>query len=229
MKKELEYSEILNKYITKLIQVIVIIGFFIGIYEKNWLIINVCFATFLLTFIPRILEKKYKIFFPGEFKIAFVLFTYAGLFLGGVRGYYERFWWWDSFLHLISGITLGFFGFIIIYTFFRSKKIYPSPFLVLLFSFSFAMSLGVLWEIFEFGMDSAFDLDMQSARNLEEVYGYYDTRLGVIDTMVDLILNTIGAIISSILGYIYLKKGKVFLFSKLLERFKEKNKTLFNN
>lgn len=229
MKKTTDLSESLNWYITTIVRVVVFVGFFIGIYEQNWMAIYVCFATFVLTFLPRIIEKKYKILLPGEFQIIMVLFIYAGLFLGGVSGYYERFWWWDSLLHVISGIVLGFVGFLIIYTFYKSKKLNTSPFLGLLFSFSFAMTLGAVWEIFEFGMDSVFDLDMQRARNLEDIYGYCDTRLGVIDTMVDLILDAIGAIIASLSGYFYLKNGEVFLFDKLVKRFEDKNKRFFNS
>lgn len=65
------------------------------------------------------------------------------------------------------------------------------------------MAVGVVWEIFEFAVDEFWGYNMQKARNLEEVYGYFDTGLGLIDTMKDFIVNTIGALIVSIIGYYY--------------------------
>src|SRR5690606_29339335 len=99
--------------------------------------------------------------------------------------------------------------------------------LMAVLAFCFAVALGALWEIFEFFMDSAFNLNMQKARDLELVYDEFDTRLGVIDTMVDLILNSIGAGIASIAGYFYLKGGEVPVFHRFVRRFESENPGLF--
>ena len=157
------------------------------------------------------------------------MFIYASVFLGEVKGYYTRFWWWDSVLHAFSGLGLGFVGFLILYVLYKTGKFKANPKLIVLFSFCFALALGALWEIFEFGMDSFFGLDMQRSRNLETIYGYCDTRLGVLDTMWDLILDALGALIASIAGYFYIIKGEVPIIDNLVKKFEKKNPDLFTN
>ncbi|MFH1801525.1 MAG: hypothetical protein ABH804_01690 [archaeon] len=223
-------KDILSKiyfFFNLFIRITLIIAIFFGAYEREWMIIFVSLITFMLTFLPFFVEKKYKINLPPEIEMIIILFIYAGIFLGEVRDFYYKIWWWDSMLHLSAGISLGFAGFLILYVFYKTGKFKASPAVIAFFTFCFALALGALWEIFEYYMDNFFALNMQKARNLELVYGYFDTRIGVIDTMRDLILDSIGAFIVSICGYIYLKKGEIFLFEKLVRRFERENKTIF--
>ena len=100
-----------------------------------------------------------------------------------------------------------------------------------LFSFCFALAMGSMWEIFEFGVDVIFGANMQKARNLEEIYGVFDTRLGVIDTMRDLIVDAIGALIVSVTGYIHMthRKDADSTFWAMQKEFVETNPDLFEN
>lgn len=96
--------------------------------------------------------------------------------------------------------------------------------MIVLFGFCFAVTLGALWEITEFTLDSIFALDMQKARNLWILDESFNSRLGVKDTMNDLILDTLWALIASIFGYLYLigwEKGKIY--KKLIELFEKSN------
>ena len=145
-------------------------------------------------------------------EILTILFIYASIFLGEVKGYYTRFWWWDTLLHTTFGIALGFVGFMILYVLYKGNKIKASPILVAFFSFCFALALGALWEVFEFIMDQTLGLTMQKSGS---------------DTMRDLIVDSIGALISAIAGFIYLKYGHVRVFDRILRRFKADNKLFF--
>lgn len=227
MKKE--YIEKFHKMISFLIRSLLIIAVLLGFYEKNWMVIFVSSLTLFLTFLPLIIKRRYEINLPPELEIIIIIFLYASIFLGEVHGYYTRFWWWDSVLHFFSGMALGFAGFLILYILYKKEKLKASPLTIAIFAFCFALALGALWEIFEFGMDSFFGLDMQRSRNLENVYGECDTRLGVIDTMVDLILDAIGALIASIAGYFYLKRGGFFIFDRFVKSFEKENPKLFEN
>ncbi len=192
--------------------------------EKSWITLFVSSLSLLLTFLPNIIQKTYKIKLPIEIQIIIVLFIYGALFLGMARDWYRQIWWWDSVMHGFSGIALGFTGFLILYTLHKSNKLQASPFLIVLFSFCFALAMGALWEIFEFGMDHFFERDMQRARfSIEEIKDYGSTRLVIYDTMWDLILDSLGALIASIAGYIYLKKGKIFIFGNLIKKFEKIN------
>ncbi len=200
------------------------------IWQTGWITLFVSSLSFLLTFLPYLIQQTYKIRLPGEIQIIIVLFIYAALFLGMAREWYHRFWWWDSLMHGFSGVALGFAGFLILYVLYKSAKLQASFFLIALFSFCFAVALGAIWEIFEFAMDSLFGDDMQRARYTIEYmqeHGYEDTRFAIYDTMWDMILNSAGAFIASLCGYIYLKKGEIFLFDRLIRKFEQVNPELF--
>jgi hypothetical protein len=219
----------LNFYLFLVLRITLVLAIPLSLWERNWIFVFLSSVTFLLTFIPSFIEKRYKINIPSEIEIVVVLFIYAGIFLGDMRGFYNDFWWWDSLLHLIGGIGLGFLGFLILYYFYKTGKFQASPKVIVLFAFCFALSIGALWEIFEFLVDIFFGSNMQKAKGLEVIYGYCNTSLGVLDTMLDLILDAIGALIASLAGYFYLKNGESFLFGSLVKKFERENKKLFRN
>ena len=117
-------------------------------------------------------------------------------------------------LHTSSGILFGFLGFIILYTLYKRDKLKARPFWIALFACSFALALGALWELFEFGMDQYFPFSMQED--------------GLVDTMWDLIVDTVGALLISILGYFYIRGGEIPFVSRVLKKFRRKNPHLFN-
>ena len=137
------------------------------------------------------------------------------IFLGEVHGYYTRFWWWDLVLHSSSGFLLGIAGFVLVYVLNEEKRMVQKmkPGFIALFGFAFALALGAVWEIFEFSLDTVFGLQMQKS--------------GLIDTMGDLIVDTLGAAFIALLGYFFIRKGKLFIFDRMIHRFVEKNKRLF--
>ncbi len=210
-----------------IIRVILIAAIVISFFEDNWIFVFFSALTFLLTFFPKVIERSYKIELPVTFQVLIVLFACAGVFLGGVAEFYVKYWWWDSMLHFLAGIGLGFAGFLILYVLHRNNKFQAGPGTIAIFSFCFALSLGVLWEIFEFSVDSILGEDMQRARNLCPDIGDCDTRLGLMDTMIDLILDAIGAFIASFAAYLYLLKKEVPFFKRLVKDFEEKNPNLF--
>jgi len=124
------------------------------------------------------------------------------MFLGELANFYELFWWWDVVLHFSSAIAFGCIGFIILFYLNRTNKISSKPFWIALFSFSFAVSIGVIWEIFEFSMDQIFGMHMQKS--------------GIVDTMWDLIVDAIGALISVAAGYAYMQGKEKSYLSKLI-------------
>ncbi len=221
--------------------------------EAAWMTLFVSSLSLLLTFLPHFIQRTYKVRLPGEIQLIIVGFIYAALFLGMAREWYARFWWWDSLMHGFSGVALGFAGFLILYVLYKSGKLQASPFLIVLFAFCFAVALGAVWEIFEFGVDTFFGDNMQRARfSIEKTAEYEDgsryrlqclttdysfenveeeevTRVAIYDTMWDMILNSIGALIASVSGYIYLKKGEVFIFDKLIAKFECANPEVFGS
>lgn len=149
----------------------------------------------ILTLIPLLLSKRFRVHIPPEFEVLAVIFIYASLFLGEVHGYYVRYWWWDALLHTGSGFLLGMTGFLLVHILNEMENInlHMKPGFVALFSFMFAVGAGAIWEIFEFSMDQIFGSNMQKS--------------GLVDTMWDLIVDTLGALFISLLGWAYLKNS----------------------
>lgn len=214
LRKDVEFADKVHYVIINVIRLTLIIAIGGSIFADDWTVLFVSSATFILTFLPKIFEKRYKIDLPVEFEIIAVLFIYASLFLGEVHGYYTRFWWWDIILHTGSAIALGFVGFTILFVLHKGNRIKASPLIIAIFTFFFAVGIGAVWEIFEFAMDQIFLMNMQKS--------------GLIDTMWDLIVDSVGGLIAAISGYLYLKRGEVFIFDKIMNRFKKDNPNLFS-
>ena len=168
-----------------------VVALFAEIYYRSWLTFAITFVALLLTFIPEIVEKKYKIDIPEGFEIWILVFIYLSLYLGEVQKFYHIFWWWDLMLHGFSAISVGLVGFIVIFYLQQGNKVHAKPVLICLFAFSFAVAAGTVWEVFEFGMDRFFGLTMQNG--------------SLIDTMEDLIIDSVGAFIGALCGFVYLK------------------------
>jgi len=167
-------------------------AFIFALFEKAWLTVFVALTALVTTvWLPVWLEKNLRIVVPLEFLFLLNVFIYGSLFLGEIQSFYTRFWWWDLVLHMGSGIALGFVGFLVFFTLHRSNRLNIQPSLIALFSFCFALSLGTLWEVFEFTADTLVGSNMQKS--------------GLVDTMWDLIVDTLGATIASISGYLYMR------------------------
>ncbi len=180
-----------------------------SIYTKEVTNLILAIITLLITYLPSLIEKKFDFDFPNEFEIIIIVFIYLSNYLGEIHLFYERFPFWDIFLHFISGILLGLVGIAFVYVLNREKNVSLklSAEFIVLFAFMFAISLGAVWEIFEFTVDYHLDYNMQRYRS-NEVYpfGPYVQSIGLVDTMWDLILDVLGAGVVSIIAYHYLKK-----------------------
>jgi hypothetical protein len=184
-----------------------------ALFAGRWSSALVAAATLALTFVPFVFEDFYEIKIPVGFTAAIIAFIFATLFLGEVGNFYERYWWWDIFLHTGSAIGFGLIGFVVMLILLKGDKLAAPPLVVAMFSFCFAVSIGGIWEIFEFAMDQLFGLNMQKS--------------GLIDTMYDLIVDTLGAFIGAAAGYCYLKGWNFGSLSAVIEEFVALNRRLF--
>jgi len=185
-----------------------------AIYERQWETLFVTILTFALTFAPLQFQRFYHVKIPVFFTSAIIVFTYSALFLGEIGNFYERVWWWDILLHGGAAIGFGLIGFIMILMLFRGDKYAAPPIALAWFAFCFAMTIGVLWEVFEFGMDALFGLNMQKS--------------GLADTMYDLIVDTFGAFVGASAGFFYLKGRWFGGLAGMINEFVETNQDLFD-
>jgi hypothetical protein len=169
-----------------------------------------------ITFLPLLLPTRYKVHIPYEFESLAILFIFLALFFGEVLDFYNRYWWWDLFLHAWSGCLLGIAGFVLVYVLNENENINfdLSPGFIALFACLFGIGIGTSWEIFEYAMDQIFGLNMQKS--------------GLQDTMWDLIVDAAGAMIIAVLGYGYLQTHETDSFlERWIDRFIESNPRLF--
>ena len=206
-----------------------------------------CVLTLLLFNIPFFARKILKVTLSKELEIIILLFVFAAEILGELGSFYTHISWWDTMLHTVNGFLMAAIGFALIDILNNSPRFHISlsPIFVAVVAFCFSMTVGVVWEFFEFSMDMIFDTDMQKDFFVNEISsvslnpeglnnevrikeitgtallrdgevihviegGYLD--IGVIDTMKDLIVNCVGAVIFSIIGYFYIvgrSKGKI--------------------
>lgn len=176
-----------------------------------------------VTLAPAVFRRRLPVEIPSEVEAVAVLFVFAALFLGEIREYYELYWWWDMALHTTSGLLLGMLGFMIVYVLNEDRLVdlHMRPSFVALFAFFFALGIGALWEVFEFGMDRVFGTNMQPATAGDPS--------GLTDTIQDLIVDTVGAAIVSLFGWGYLRRARTGYVDNWAKRFIARNPRLFRD
>ncbi len=248
-----------EEYSTKDITVYVVLRFLVilvlirQIFTANWNNVFLCVLTLILFSVPTFINKKLDIELPNALETIVLLFIFAAEILGEINEFYITFKYWDTILHTINGFLCAAIGFSLIDILNRKEVFHAkmSPVFVAVVAFCFSMTVGVMWEFCEFGMDMIFKKDMQkdsivqtiSTVNLEPNKknkaivvdhiqkvmiecldeegkiehividgGYLD--IGIIDTMNDLIVNFIGAIVFSFIGFQYIKNKEDYKFAE---------------
>lgn len=203
--------------------VLMLLEFFVAVWEGQWMTTFLIAAILAIALAPMLAPRRMPVAIPAEFHLLAVIFIFASLFLGEVHLFYERVWWWDMVLHASSGLLLGMFGFLLVYVLNENERVdlHLRPGFVALFAFMFALGVGVLWEIFEFGMDRLFGMSMQKPM--------FGDPSGLTDTMWDLILDALGALVISLLGWWYMKHRQISFIEAWIRKFIASNPRLFRS
>lgn len=174
-----------------------------------------------LTLAPLAFHRRLPVRIPPEFQTLAITFVFASLFLGEVRSYYQLIWWWDVSLHATSGLLFGIVGFLLVYVLNENERIEISlrPRFVALFACVFAIAVGALWEVFEYGVDQTFGTNMQKPR--------LGDPSGLTDTMWDLSFDVIGALLISAFGWWYMVLDERSFIENWIDKFNRHNRHLF--
>ncbi|MBS4191255.1 hypothetical protein KHA94_13785 [Bacillus sp. FJAT-49705] len=201
--------------------------------------------TLALFAIPLFIERVFKIEIPNLLELIIILFIFSSTILGELSDFYGYFKIWDTALHTLNGFLAAGVGFSLVYLLNKNAEgIKLTPLYLAIVTFSFSMTVGVMWEFLEFSADRWMNLDMQKDRIVQEINsvsiglennavyhieniqrtvverkddsgnitetvidgGYLD--IGIIDTMKDLFVNLLGAIVFSVFGYLYARHGQ---------------------
>lgn len=217
--------------------------------------------TFLLLYIPSWLQVRLRIEIPIGLEISILCFIFAAEIMGEINAFYIVIPGWDTILHTLNGFLCAAIGFSMVLLLNDNENLTfdLSPFFLALLAFCFSMTIGVLWEFFEFSMDYFLKFDMQKdmilhtissvmmdpnganhpvvMRDIADVMivhsdgtqellglgGYLD--IGLYDTMKDLFVNFIGAVVFSVTGFFYARgRGKKSVVSLFVPRKKAKDR-----
>jgi len=205
------------------LQVIMAVELLLVFREGQWVNAFLVMAIMAITLSPAAISRRFRVHIPSEFQVLAVVFVFAALFLGEIHSYYARFWWWDIALHTSSGLLMGILGFLLVYVLNENERvdIHMRPRFVALFAFLFAVTVGTLWEIFEFAMDQIVGTTMQKPM--------LGDPSGLTDTMWDMIVNALGALTISALGGGYMKRRERSFIEAWIRKFIERNPRLFRH
>ena len=211
----------IHRIVAIVMVVVLTLEFGVAVWEAQWLAAVLIATIAALILAPALLGDRLSVNIPYEFQLATQVFVFAALFLGEVQSYYERFWWWDIVLHTASGLLLGIFGFLLVYVLNESRRIdiWMRPRFVALFAFLFAVTSGAVWEIFEFTMDRTFATQMQKPM--------LGDPSGLTDTMWDLIVDTLGALLVSLMGWHHMRRKKPSFIDVWIKKFIARNPAMF--
>lgn len=182
------------------------------------LMILQCFVGLVVLFLPSVLEHRLHIDVPDAISTMFFIFLFAAIYLGEVRSFYYKIPHWDVILHAFSGLMVGALGFSLVSLLNQGKvaAMQLSPGFIALVAFMFSCTIGVLWEVYEFSMDALLGTNMQ--KFALESGELLEGRAALLDTMKDLIVDALGALVMSVAGYISLKTGGNFLDKMALKK-----------
>ena len=145
------------------LRALVIIVMIRQVFVGNWNNVFLCIFTLILFFVPSIIDKKFNISLPNTLETIILLFIFSAEILGEINEFYIHIAHWDTMLHTINGFLCAAIGFSLIDILNRKEVFHAvmSPVFVALVAFCFSMTVGVMWEFFEFTTDQFLKTDMQ--------------------------------------------------------------------
>ncbi|MFA7075385.1 MAG: hypothetical protein WC152_01765 [Candidatus Izemoplasmatales bacterium] len=175
------------------------------------------FLAIVLFSLPWLIESKFKFNIPNYLEIIILSFLFCSIILGNIHGLLETVKGYDKFLHIVSGVLISIIGYEIIHSYNSSKHVNNQlkPGLLSVFAFCFSITLLVLWEFYEFAVDTiAYNISEDTSRNMQRYQwvnnsSFYPQPYGLMDTMLDLIVGSIGAAVVSFIGW------RLLLFKQL--------------
>lgn len=236
----------------------VIIALIVSCIRGNYENAFVCVLSLILFLAPAFITANFGIEFPSTMEIIVFLFIFAAEILGEIQCYYIKFPYWDIMLHTLNGFLCAACGFGLVDILNKNPKVKfkMSPIFLAVVAFCFSMTIGVLWEFFEFGCDTllhkdtqkdtiihsitSVDLDPTGSNSPVTIDGITEVTvngekltvdgyldIGLIDTMQDLFVNFIGAAVFSVIGYFNVKsRSKGRFVRRFVPRLRRKQYTL---
>ena len=147
---------------------------------------------FSITLLPALLERNYEI--PLDPWLGLWVTTAVLLHTLGSAGLYGQFGWWDSITHALSASLVAGSGYIVVRAIdLHTDRIRLPHRFAFVFILVLVLAFGVVWELFEFGLDLAAaetGLTMPLAQH------------GLGDTVADLFYDSLGGLVVAAFGQV---------------------------
>ena len=154
-----------------ILRTIVILVLILSLFNSHLDNAIVCAFVLLLYVLPQFVENRMNIEIPSVLEIVIFVFVFMAEILGELDSYYLKYEHWDTILHTSSGFLLAAVGFSLVNLLNKSERVRVqlSPVYLAVVAFCFSMTMGVLWEFFEFAADRWLLFDMQKDTVLSRI------------------------------------------------------------
>ena len=154
-----------------ILRIFVIVSLIFQGIHGNWNNVFLCIVTLVLFTLPDFVSKKFNIDLPTTLEVLTYLFIYSAAILGEIQNFYGSFEHWDTMLHTLNGFLSAAIGFSLVDILNNNDRLHidMTPAFVALVAFCFSMTIGVMWEFVEFGVDRYFIMDMQKDSIISEI------------------------------------------------------------
>ena len=149
-----------------------------------------------------IIQKIFKIKISEGINLIYIIFVFMAHFLGVICELYNYIYWFDKFVHFLSGVVTSFVAIYLLVKFKKDKNM----FFDILYIITLTLAIAALWEVFEYLSSYYFNLDPQKV-----------ALTGVSDTMGDIIVAFLGSILTSISYYFEIKCNYNLLIKKFIK------------
>lgn len=123
----------------------------------EWWDICLCALALGLYGLPELVERRFGVVLPGAMRCLILGFVFASEILGEIFGWYQAVVWWDLALHTISGFFVCAVGWFLA----ERDGADGSGWRRGMAALCFSVTVGVVWEFFEWTADWLLGLDMQ--------------------------------------------------------------------
>jgi hypothetical protein len=178
-----------------------------ALYNQSYDMVFAGVLMLLVSLMPLYFKAAHNVYIPAFFMYVAVVFIFSSVFLGQFGGLYDRWHWYDAFLHFISALAFGLAGFLLLFVYYVHNKLKLPKGIILFFAFFFCLGVGALWEIIEYGIDSTIGTNMQ-VNSLD-------------DTMIDLLLDGVGATVAITICSVYMSKTSVPIIDNVVNAITE--------
>lgn len=170
MRKKYKETNKKSIAIYLILRLFVILSMIFQIVCGNISNVLMCILALILFTIPTIISEKFKIGIPSLLEGIIYIFIYSTAILGEINNFYGIIPFWDTILHTLNGFICAGIGFSLVDLLNQNSNSFNlSPLYIAIVAFCFSMTVGILWEFFEFSADNIAKTDMQKDRIVTEI------------------------------------------------------------